>query len=112
MEGDWTAPARIDGDTKRRLGCSGNAKRNVEIVAATEVKSYAAPGKYTKGFRFENTWALLFLPTMFVVPAITTAILVQGVTRILTAVEGWRLATMVAASFLLGNRRDDVGQSN
>ena len=63
---------------------------------------YALPGKYTRGFRFENTWALLFLLTMFIVPAIATAILVKSVAAIFSEVEGWRLSVMIVASFLWG----------
>ena len=63
---------------------------------------YALPGKYTKDFKFENTWGLFFMLTMFVVPLIATFTLMQGVGEVYSQVSTTTLAIMVVSSFLWG----------
>ncbi|WP_089892785.1 L-rhamnose/proton symporter RhaT [Kriegella aquimaris] len=48
------------------------------IFAGLMLGLYALPEKFTKGFKYENTWSLFFLLTMFVVPIIASVTLIQG----------------------------------
>ena len=48
------------------------------ILAGLLLGLYALPEKYTKGFEYENTWGLFFLITMFIVPLISSFILLDG----------------------------------
>lgn len=72
------------------------------VLAGLMLGLYALPGKFTKDFKFENTWGLFFLLTMFVVPLIATFILVEGVGGVYAGMTPWRLALMVGVSFLWG----------
>jgi hypothetical protein len=72
------------------------------LLAGLMLGLYALPGKYTKDFKFENTWGLFFLLTMFALPAIATLMLVQGLSDVFSQIDEWRLAVMIVASFLWG----------
>ncbi|AWB65076.1 rhamnose/proton symporter RhaT [Saccharobesus litoralis] len=64
---------------------------------------YALPGKFTKHFEEENTWGLFFMQTMFLVPILVSALLIQGVGDIFSdpAVQA-ALPGMIIASMLWG----------
>lgn len=48
------------------------------IFAGLMLGLYALPEKFTKDFKYENTWSLFFLLTMFVVPIIASVSLIKG----------------------------------
>lgn len=48
------------------------------IFAGLMLGLYALPEKFTKDFKYENTWSLFFLLTMFVVPIIASISLING----------------------------------
>ncbi|TXG38629.1 L-rhamnose/proton symporter RhaT [Seonamhaeicola maritimus] len=48
------------------------------IFAGLVLGLYALPEKFTKDFKYENTWSLFFLLTMFVVPIIASITLING----------------------------------
>ncbi|MEM6377977.1 MAG: L-rhamnose/proton symporter RhaT [Bacteroidota bacterium] len=50
----------------------------VAIMAGLILGLYALPEKFTTDFKYENTWSLFFLLTMFVVPVIASVALIGG----------------------------------
>lgn len=72
------------------------------LLAGLMLGLYALPAKYTKDFKFENTWGLFFLLTMFVVPMVATFAVMTGVAEVYWQVDRSKLAVMVVASFLWG----------
>lgn len=48
------------------------------ICAGLMLGLYALPEKFTKDFKYENTWSLFFLLTMFVVPIAASVLLIDG----------------------------------
>ncbi|MEP3374168.1 MAG: L-rhamnose/proton symporter RhaT [Maribacter dokdonensis] len=51
---------------------------SLAIFAGLMLGLYALPEKFTKDFKYENTWSLFFLLTMFVVPIIASLTLING----------------------------------
>jgi len=72
------------------------------ILAGVMLGLYALPEKYTKDFEFENTWGLMFLINMIIVPVIAGFLLVNGLTNILTSIPADVLIKMTLASLLWG----------
>ncbi|TRX59977.1 rhamnose/proton symporter RhaT [Fulvivirga sp. M361] len=72
------------------------------ILAGLMLGLYALPEKFTKGFKFENTWGLFFMLTMFVVPVIASLTLIKGFGQVFGAVPTDVLVKMAIASFLWG----------
>ena len=72
------------------------------IFAGLMLGLYALPEKFTKGFKFENTWGLFFMLTMFVVPIIASLTLIKGFGDVFGAVSTDILLKMAGASFLWG----------
>lgn len=72
------------------------------LLAGVMLGLYALPGKYTKDFRFENTWGLFFLLTMFVVPLIATFMLMKDVGGVFSQMPTWKLVVMCVTSFAWG----------
>lgn len=72
------------------------------LIAGLMLGLYALPQKYTQGFKEENTWALFFMLTMFVVPIIATFGIMNGVSEVFSAISSEVLLTMVGASILWG----------
>ena len=70
------------------------------VLAGLMLGLYALPEKFTKGFRFENTWGLFFVLTMFVVPIIATFTLISGLSDIYARLPASTLVIMVVASSL------------
>ena len=72
------------------------------IFAGLMLGLYALPEKFTKGFKYENTWSLFFLLTMFVVPIIASITLIDGFAEIFgnMPVDIW--IKMGLSSFLWG----------
>ncbi len=48
------------------------------IFAGLMLGLYALPEKFTKDFKYENTWSIFFLLTMFIVPIIASLTLING----------------------------------
>ena len=73
------------------------------LIAGIMLGLYALPEKFTKDFKFENTWGLFFMLTMFVVPLIATFGMMKGVGEIYSseAVQNV-LLIMIGASALWG----------
>ncbi|MEM6800070.1 MAG: L-rhamnose/proton symporter RhaT [Bacteroidota bacterium] len=72
------------------------------VLAGLMLGLYALPEKYTRGFNFENTWGLFFMLTMFLVPLIASASLIEGFEDIFSRVDFDILLKMSLASFLWG----------
>ncbi|TGV01839.1 L-rhamnose/proton symporter RhaT [Flavivirga rizhaonensis] len=72
------------------------------IGAGLMLGLYALPEKFTKDFKFENTWGLFFMLTMFLVPIIASLTLIKDFSGVFTAVPTNILFKMAAASVLWG----------
>ncbi|MEO1009959.1 MAG: L-rhamnose/proton symporter RhaT [Bacteroidota bacterium] len=72
------------------------------IFAGLMLGLYALPEKFTKNFKYENTWSLFFLLTMFVVPILASLILIQGFGDIFLNMPTGIWIKMGLASFLWG----------
>jgi len=72
------------------------------IFAGLMLGLYALPEKFTKGFKYENTWSLFFLLTMFVVPIIASLLLIEGFGEIFGNMPTDIWVKMGLASFLWG----------
>ncbi len=72
------------------------------VFAGLMLGLYALPEKFTKDFKFENTWGLFFILTMFVVPIVASWTLIKGFGDVFTSVPADVLLKMAAASFLWG----------
>ena len=82
------------------------------IGAGLMLGLYALPEKFTKDFKFENTWGLFFMLTMFLVPILASFSLINNFSSVFAAVPTDILLKMAAASVLWGGRGDDVGESD
>lgn len=72
------------------------------IFAGLMLGLYALPEKFTKDFKFENTWGLFFMLTMFLVPVVASLGLIKGFGAVFGAVSADVLWKMAGASFLWG----------
>jgi len=73
------------------------------VAAGLMLGLYALPNKFTKDFREENTWALFFMLTMFLVPVVATLAIMHGVGEIYgTPAVRAVLPKMVVTSVLWG----------
>lgn len=72
------------------------------IFAGLMLGLYALPEKFTKDFKFENTWGLFFMLTMFLVPVVASLGLIKGFGEVFGAVSSDILWKMAGASFLWG----------
>lgn len=72
------------------------------IAAGIMLGLYALPEKYTKDFEFENTWGLMFLINMLIVPVIAGFALVNGFTDILGSLSGEVVLKMSVAALAWG----------
>ncbi|WP_157208948.1 L-rhamnose/proton symporter RhaT [Mariniflexile maritimum] len=72
------------------------------IGAGLMLGLYALPEKFTKNFKFENTWGLFFMLTMFLVPIIASLTLIKDFSNVFAAVPTDILFKMAAASVLWG----------
>ncbi len=72
------------------------------IFAGLMLGLYALPEKFTKDFKYENTWSLFFLLTMFAVPVIASTTLINGFGEIFSSMPSDILFKMALASFLWG----------
>ncbi len=71
------------------------------LLAGVMLGLYALPEKYTKDFKYENTWGMFFILTMFVVPIIATYVLLGGL-QVFGMVDSSIIWKMAIASFLWG----------
>ncbi|MFY0653524.1 MAG: rhamnose/proton symporter RhaT [Cyclobacteriaceae bacterium] len=72
------------------------------IGAGLMLGLYALPEKFTKDFKFENTWGLFFMLTMFAVPIVASLTLINGFGDVFGAVPTDVIMKMAVASFLWG----------
>ena len=72
------------------------------IGAGLMLGLYALPEKFTKDFKFENTWGLFFMLTMFLVPIVASVFLINDFSGVFAAVPTDILFKMAAASVLWG----------
>ncbi|PHN02736.1 L-rhamnose/proton symporter RhaT [Flavilitoribacter nigricans] len=72
------------------------------VLAGLMLGLYALPEKFTRDFKFENTWSLFFMLTMFVVPIIASVLLIDGFGAVFRSVPTEILLKMGAAGFLWG----------
>lgn len=72
------------------------------IGAGLMLGLYALPEKFTKDFKFENTWGLFFMLTMFLVPIVASVTLINDFSAVFAAVPSDILFKMAAASVLWG----------
>ena len=71
------------------------------LLAGVMLGLYALPEKYTKDFKYENTWGLFFILTMFVVPIIASIVLLGGF-DVFGMVDASIIWKMAVASVLWG----------
>nr|WP_010925660.1 L-rhamnose/proton symporter RhaT [Microscilla sp. PRE1]AAK62868.1 MS146, putative L-rhamnose transporter [Microscilla sp. PRE1] len=72
------------------------------VIAGITLGLYALPEKFTKNFDFENTWGMMFFINMFIVPAVTGFLLINGFSDILKAIPGNVLSKMIISGVLWG----------
>ncbi|MEL7162554.1 MAG: L-rhamnose/proton symporter RhaT, partial [Bacteroidota bacterium] len=72
------------------------------IVAGIMLGLYALPEKYAKDFEFENTWGLMFLINMLIVPVIAGFLLVDDFGGIIGSLDGDVLLKMGVAAIAWG----------
>jgi len=72
------------------------------VFAGIMLGLYALPEKFTKDFKFENTWGLFFMMTMFLVPIVASLTLINGFGDVFGSVPSEVLIKMAVASFLWG----------
>lgn len=72
------------------------------IGAGLMLGLYALPEKFTKDFKFENTWGLFFMLTMFLVPIVASVFLINDFSGVFAAVPTDILFKMAGASVLWG----------
>ena len=72
------------------------------IFAGLILGLYALPEKFTQDFKYENTWSLFFILTMFVVPIIASLLLIDGFGEIFSNLPMDIWINMGLASFLWG----------
>ena len=74
----------------------------IAVFAGLMLGLYALPEKFTKDFKFENTWGLFFMLTMFAVPIVSSVVLINGFSDVVAAIPLDVVYKMAAASFLWG----------
>lgn len=72
------------------------------ILAGVMLGFYALPEKFTKDYKFENTWGLYFFIMLFILPILTSLFLINNFGAVLNSVPTDVLLKMAAASFLWG----------
>ncbi|MEP3210643.1 MAG: L-rhamnose/proton symporter RhaT [Maribacter sp.] len=72
------------------------------IFAGLMLGLYALPEKFTKDFKYENTWSLFFLLTMFVVPIIASVTFINGFSDVFGNMPTAIWIKMALTSFLWG----------
>ncbi|WP_025761202.1 L-rhamnose/proton symporter RhaT [Dyadobacter tibetensis] len=74
----------------------------IAVLAGILLGLYALPEKFTRDFKFENTWGLFFLINMLIVPLVATGLLMKGANEIFLSVPSDVLFKMAVASVLWG----------
>lgn len=72
------------------------------VFAGLMLGTYALPEKFTKDFKFENTWGLMFTLNMFLIPIISALLLIKGFGGVLGGIPMEILLKMGIASILWG----------
>ncbi len=74
----------------------------IAVFAGILLGLYALPEKFTKDFKFENTWGLFFFINMLIVPFLAIMVFITGASNIFSSVPSDVLLKMVFASVLWG----------
>ena len=72
------------------------------VLAGIMLGLYALPEKFTKDFEFENTWGMMFLINLLIIPLIAGFALVDDFGTVLSAIPSDVLLKMAFASLLWG----------
>lgn len=72
------------------------------IAAGIMLGLYALPEKYAQDFEFENTWGIMFLINMIIVPILAGFLLVDDFTQVLSVIPSDILMKMILASLAWG----------
>ncbi|MEO0733822.1 MAG: L-rhamnose/proton symporter RhaT [Bacteroidota bacterium] len=72
------------------------------VAAGIMLGLYALPEKYAKDFAFENTWGLMFLINMLIVPVVAGFLLVSDFAGIIGSLSGEVLLKMSVAAIAWG----------
>ena len=72
------------------------------LLAGTVLGLFALPEKFTKDFKYENTWGLFFLINMILIPIIAGVALVNGFGGVLKSLPTDVIIKMLISSFLWG----------
>lgn len=72
------------------------------VFAGIVLGLYALPEKFTREFKFENTWGMFFFISMLIMPFIASFALIEGAGDVYRSIPGNVLLKMAMASFLWG----------
>ncbi|MBA7520414.1 L-rhamnose-proton symporter [subsurface metagenome] len=72
------------------------------VFAGIILGLFALPEKFTRDFKYENTWGMFFLINMIFIPVIAGFILVNGYGEVLKSLPSDVLIKMFVSSFLWG----------
>lgn len=72
------------------------------VLAGLMLGLYALPEKYTKGYKFENTWGMMFFINMLIIPIVAGFLLVKDFDIIVSNIPTDILWKMGLASILWG----------
>lgn len=72
------------------------------VLAGVMLGFYALPEKFTKEYKYENTWGLYFFIMLLILPILTSLFLIKDFGIVLSSVPTDVLLKMAAASFLWG----------
>ncbi len=72
------------------------------VFAGITLGLYALPEKFTKDFVFENTWGMMFLINMFIVPFIAAFLLINDFQAVLSSLPADVISKMIISSVLWG----------
>ncbi|MFC2113483.1 L-rhamnose/proton symporter RhaT [Bacteroidota bacterium] len=72
------------------------------VAAGVMLGLYALPEKFTKDYKFENTWSMFFAIATFIIPVIVALSLIKGYGGVLSGMPADILIKMAITSFLWG----------
>lgn len=72
------------------------------ITAGIMLGFYALPEKFTKDYKYENTWGLFFLIALFIIPILAGLLIIDDFGAVLSLIPSRVLIEMIIAGFLWG----------
>lgn len=72
------------------------------VFAGVILGFYALPEKFTKDFKFENTWGMFFFTAMLIFPFLVSLIFIKGAGEVYSSIPGDVFLKMFISSFLWG----------